>query len=247
MRPAGGVRVARQPGEEVRDRALGLGPARRVVRAAQPDDAWERAVVGRLGRGGPHRVDVQGVPGRAILPRDPDDGRAALVGQDPVHGIRRDRHDRRAAGRQERLRGEVEHLVRPGPDEELLDGDPVALGRGLDEPAVVGRRVLGQLDLELARWRASPGPRRVARARCSGRTGRPARRGCRSARRPTRSSPPTTTTRASSATRTSWAWGSCGRAAAGRRGDPGQCPDAPSPSFLCWATILSVRCDGSSS
>ena len=75
----------------------------------------------------------------------------ALLREDRVHRVGGDGHERRAAVREERLGDEVEDLVRARADEQLLARDAVAGGRGVDQPAVVGRRVLGQRDLELAR------------------------------------------------------------------------------------------------
>ena len=49
---------------------------------------------------------------------------------------------------EERLGDDVEDLVGPGPDHELVGADPIArAGRSTEQP-VVGRRVLGQRDLE---------------------------------------------------------------------------------------------------
>ena len=92
------------------------------------------------------RIEGPAVPGRQT--RDGEHARAALLGQDAVHGVGRDRDHGRAAGRQERLRDEVEDLVGPGSDQDLVLVDAVAGGCRFDQPPVIRRRVFGQARLE---------------------------------------------------------------------------------------------------
>ena len=139
--PAGRRRVGGDPVEEVRDRPVGLGQAGRVVRAAQPDELRVARGLARPRRGrGRSRVGAE--------PGHEEGGRATLLGDDPVHRVRRRRDDRETARREERLADEVEDLVRAGADEQLVRIDAVDAGGGLDQPPVVGRRVLGQRRVE---------------------------------------------------------------------------------------------------
>ena len=107
------------------------------------------------GRAAANGLDVQREPGLQRPPRHPHDLRAALLGEDRVHRVGRDGHQGRAAVGDERLGDEVEDLVRARADEQLLARDLVPRGRRVDQPAVVGRRVLRQGDLEPARPRAA--------------------------------------------------------------------------------------------
>ena len=133
--------IGEQALEELRDRALGLGEAGRVVRAAQPDE------VGAAGdRAGEPEVDR--ISGRGAEPGNRSDAGPALLGQDPVHGVRRGGDDGGATGGQVGLRHDVEDLVGTGPDEDLVGRDAVARRRRLGQPSVVGGRVLGHPGLE---------------------------------------------------------------------------------------------------
>ena len=135
--------ILRQPVEEALDRSRWLGRAGRIVRIAEPDD---------LGRAG-SRSDRRGVDRPALLGRAArHEGRtcAALFRDDPVHRVTRRRDDGLAAGREEGLADEVEDLVRPGADEQLVGSDAIGRRGRLDEPAVVGRRIFREGTLEPA-------------------------------------------------------------------------------------------------
>ncbi len=69
---------------------------------------------------------------------------SALFRQDAVHRIRRDGDDGARPFGEERLRNDVEDLVRTGADHDLVRPDPVPRGGSFDKQAVVGRGVLGQ-------------------------------------------------------------------------------------------------------
>ena len=91
---------------------------------------------------------------------------AALLGHDAVHRVGRDRDDRPAAGRDERLGHDVEDLVGARPDEDLGGGHAVARRGGLDEAR--GNRSAGT---RTAAPRTGPPPAagrpgRGSRARC---------------------------------------------------------------------------------
>ena len=157
--------VLGEPDEQVADRAVGLGQRGRVVRAAQPH---HRRVQGGGARG-------RGVerPARLLAAsRDRGHLGAALLGEDPVHRIAGDRHDGPSARRDVRLGHDVEDLVGSGPDEDLRARHAIAGGGGLDQTAVVGRRIFGQRRRRTGRPPADAGRARAGRARCSGRTGR---------------------------------------------------------------------------
>ncbi len=169
------------------DRAVRLRERRRIVRAAQPHD-------GGLAGGPAYRRDIHGVAVRGTEPRDGVHPRPALLGDHPIHGVAGRRDDGDRARRQVDLAHDVEDLVCTRPDDDLVGADAVAVGRGRDEPSIVGRRrtptAASRSGPPRGRERRDP----AVRARCSGRSGRSGRSARRSAPRPPRRSLPSCTT-----------------------------------------------------
>ena len=130
--------------QEQFDRAVGLGEAGRVVRAAQPDDAAPA-------RSRADRVDVERPALGGRSPRDGDDLGAALFGEHAVHRIGRRRQHGPGTFGEERLGDQVEDFVRAGAHEQLVGADAVAGGCRFGEPAVIRGRVLRERRIELAR------------------------------------------------------------------------------------------------
>ncbi len=105
-----------------------------------------------------------------------------LLGQDAVHRVGRRRDDRAAVGREECLRDEVEDLVGAGTHEQLVAPDPVRRGGGVDQAAIVRRRVLGDRAPVDARSQEAQRDVRRRRRRVEVEADDPAHAGRRSAR-----------------------------------------------------------------
>ena len=173
------VRVARAQREERGADELRVGLVedddrrRPVVRrgvGAEPREERPRSTPSRLGqrrsgcsgctarrprRPARRRATASTVEGPAVLGRASRDGerrvRLALLGQDPVHRVGRGRARRpcRRPGRNA-LATRSRISSAPAPTRISSVADAVAGGRRLDQPPVVGRRVLGQARLEPA-------------------------------------------------------------------------------------------------
>ena len=162
------------------------------------------------------RADRREVHGPAVVAaeaRDGDHAAAALLGVDPVHRVGRDRdrpRPRRRAGTPScTCRGS---RPRPAPGTSSSVATPYASAAASTRLAVVAGRVLGEGRLEPARGE-QPGEQRGRRGRgVEVEPQRPARPGCRSARRRPRPSPPSCTRRGRSATRRANGLGLIGRA-----------------------------------
>ena len=173
-------------------------------------------------RRGTRRGDCPGDSHRPCRVAGHRDDRASLLGHDPIHrvGRRRARRHGRRARNAFAQRSRISSA--PAPDEQLVGPHPVDAGSRLDEPAVVGRRVLGQRRLEGAAGEDRPaisgGAGEVFRS-----NRRTCRSGCRSGPRPPRRSPPSCSSRAASAGWSSRGWGSWPPSA------PGWVAPAPAP------------------
>ena len=241
----------RQPSQQLRDRALAARPRpvglfglhSQTRPGSAPLSAGSAAAARTASTSSAKSV-------RAILARDPHDVRAALLREHRVHPVRRDRarsprrpaagtSSRRGRGSRppRRRRGARRARRRSGrPPPRRAGGSPTAGTRNSSTSNSAGGEQLRDR-------------RRVARARCSVEPDDLLDAARRSARRPPRSWPPTTTRTgligdANVAGVGLMPSGSTGRAA-GRSGSvPGRAFACPS---CAAATIFSVRCDGSSS